>query len=135
MPTLMDPTTAAWVLLLARIMFALVFIVSAVHKAIWYQDAVQEFTDDGVPLISISLPGTILLHFGGAICLLLGLYTEPAGLLLAIHTLVATYMVHGFWRFEGVDRLIRSRVFLANLGVVGGLLYIAALGPGALAVG
>lgn len=135
MPTLIDPPMAAWVLLLGRIMIALVFLVSAIHKVIWYQKAVQEFTQDGVPLISISLPGTILLHFAGAVCLILGLYTEPAGLLLAIHTLVATYMVHAFWRFEGIDRLIRSRVFLANLGVVGGLLYISALGPGALAVG
>ena len=135
MPTLLDPTTAAWVLLLARVSIALVFLVSAVHKAIWYQKAVQEFTHDGVPLISISLPGTIVLHFVAAICLILGIYTELAGLLLAIHTLVATYMVHGFWRFEGIDRLIRSRVFLANLGVVGGLLYIAALGPGPLAIG
>ncbi|MGI9270493.1 MAG: DoxX family protein [Woeseiaceae bacterium] len=134
MPTLLDAPTAAWILLFARLSIALVFVVSAVHKAIWYQKAVEEFTDDGVPLIGISLPGTILLHFVGAICLILGIYTEPAGLLLAIHTLAATYMVHGFWRFEGIDRLIRSRVFLANLGVVGGLLYIAVLGPGPLAL-
>ena len=135
MQTLMDPPMAAWVLLAGRGSIALVFLVSAIHKAFWYQKAVEEFTVDGVPLISISLPGTILLHFGGAFCLILGLHAELAALLLAIHTLAATCMVHGFWRIEGIDRLIRSRIFLANLGVIGGLLYIAAIGPGSLAVG
>ena len=134
MLNLIDPPTAAWVLLAARLLIAFVFLVSGIHKAIWYQKAVEEFTVDGVPLISISLPATILLHLGGAICLILGVYTELAALLLAIHTAVATYMVHGFWRLEGIERLIRSRVFSANLGVIGGLLYIAALGPGPIAI-
>ncbi len=135
MLNLIDPSTAAWVLLIARILIAFVFLVSGIHKAFWYQKAVDEFKDDGVPLISISLPGTILLHLGGAICLILGVFTELAALALAIHTAAATYMVHGFWRLEGFDRLIRSRVFSANLGVIGGLLYIAALGPGPIALG
>ena len=135
MQTLIDPQMAAWVLLIGRISIASVFLVSAIHKAMWYQKAVEEFSGDSVPLVSITLPGTILLHFCGAICLILGLYTELAGLALAIHTLVATYLVHGFWRFEGINRLILSRVFLANLGVVGGLLYIAAIGPGPIVAG
>jgi putative oxidoreductase len=131
----LDPSTTAWVLLAGRLSLAAVFLVSGIHKAFWYQKAVDEFTSDGVPLISISLPGTIVLHIGGAVCLILGFWSELAALCLALHTLAATYMVHGFWRFEGIDRLIRSRVFLANLGVVGGLLYITALGPGPLVVG
>jgi putative oxidoreductase len=135
MPTLIDSATEDWVLLLARFLIAFVFLVSGIHKAIWYQKAVDEFTADAVPLIAISLPGTILLHLGGAACLILGVFTEPAGLLLAIHTAAATFMVHGFWRFEGINRLVRSRVFSANLGVIGGLLYIAALGPGRIALG
>jgi putative oxidoreductase len=135
MLNLIDPPTAAWVLLAARILIAFVFLVSGIHKAIWYQKAVEEFTVDGVPLVSISLPGTILLHISGAVCLILGVFTELAALSLAAHTAVATFMVHGFWRHEGIERLIRSRIFSANLGVLGGLLYIAALGPGAIALG
>ena len=122
-------------LLIARILIAFVFLVSGIHKAFWYRKAVDEFTVDGVPLIPISLPGTILLHLGGGICVLLGVFTELAALSLAIHTAVATYMVHGFWRLEGFERLIRSRIFSANLGVIGGLLYVAALGPGPIALG
>lgn len=135
MLTPLDPPLADWILLLGRILIALVFLVSGIHKLIWYQKAVDEFVADGVPMVAISLPGTIVLHLGGAMCLILGVLTELTALVLALHTLVATYMVHGFWRFEGIDRLIRSRVFLANLGVVGGLLYVAALGPGPIAAG
>jgi uncharacterized membrane protein YphA (DoxX/SURF4 family) len=135
MLNLIDPPAAAWVLFIGRILIAFVFLVSGIHKAIWYQKAVEEFTLDGVPLISISLPATILLHLGGAVCLILGVFTELAALVLAIHTAVATYMAHGFWRLEGIERLIRSRVFSAKLGGIGGLRYIAALGPGPMVIG
>lgn len=135
MLNIIDPSSAAWMLLVARVLIAFVFLVSGIHKAIWYQKAVDEFRADGVPLIAISLPGTLLLHVGGAVCLILGIYTELAALSLAIHTAAATYMVHSFWRLQGVERLIRSRVFAANLGVIGGLLYIAVLGPGSIAIG
>ncbi len=92
MPKLIDPTTAAWILLIARSLIALVFLVGGMHKAVWYQKAVAEFKSGGVPLISISLPGTILLHLGGGICLILGVFTELAALALAIHTVAATCM-------------------------------------------
>ena len=42
MLNLIDPPTAAWVLLAARILIAFVFLVSGIHKAIWYQKAVEE---------------------------------------------------------------------------------------------
>jgi putative oxidoreductase len=130
MLTPIDTPMAGWLLLAGRILIALVFLVSGVHKAIWYRKAAEEFTADDIPLASISLPGTIVLHISGATCLILGLYTQLAAIGLAVFTLLATYKVHGFWRFEGIDRLINSRIFLANLAVVGGLMYIAALGPG-----
>ena len=109
MLNLIEPPLTDWVLLIARILIAFVFLVSGIHKAIWYQKAVDEFKSDNVPLLSISLPGTILLHLIGSMCLILGVFTELAGLALAAHTAVATYMVHGFWRMQGIDRLIRSR--------------------------
>ncbi len=60
MLNLIDPPIAGWVLLIARILLAVVFLVSGIHKAICYQKAVHEFTVDRVPLNPISLPGTIV---------------------------------------------------------------------------
>jgi len=52
--------------------------------------------------------------------------------LLAAFTVVATVWVHDFWNMSGIDRLARSRIFVAHLAIVGGLLLLAVSGPGRL---
>lgn len=130
-----DELIASWLLFAARFLIALLFLVSGTHKAIWYQKAVQEFELAGIPLIAISLPATIILHISGAACLVAGIYTVVASLALALFTALATILVHAFWRFEGAERLERSRIFMGNFAIVGGLLSIAAIGTGALVPG
>lgn len=126
---------ASWVLLFARVSLAAVFFVSGVHKGIWYGKAVEEFRRAGIPIIGLSLPATIALHLTASLCLVLGIYTVEAALLLAGFTVIATLRVHAFWRFEGTMRLDRSRIALGNLGVIGGLLVLATTGPGHFVLG
>lgn len=124
----------SWVLLLARVSLATVFLVSGIHKGIWYRKAIEEFRKAAVPLIGVTLPATIALHLVASVCLILGIYTAEAAVALATFTVLATEREHAFWRFEGSERLIRSRVALANLGVVGGLLLLAVAGAGRLSL-
>lgn len=131
----LEGPAAGWTLLFARSSLALVFLVSAVHKAGWYSKAMQEFRDARVPFVGLVLPATILLHFGGSLCLILGIFTAEASIGLAVFTLLATERVHGYWRFVGPARLARSRDALANLGIIGGLLILAVVGPGRFALG
>jgi putative oxidoreductase len=113
---------ASWLMLLARICLAGVFLVSGVHKGVWYQKAVAEF----------QMALTIALHLLGGVALVIGLYAAEAALALAIFTILATVKVHCFWRMSGQQRLDRSRVAMAHLAVVGGLILVAAVGPGRL---
>jgi len=122
--------TEAWILLLARCALAAVFLVSGVHKAFWYQKAVEEFRAAGVPLIAVFLPATIVLHLLASCSIVVGVYTREAALLLAMFTVVATIRVHCFWRMTGSEHLARSRTAMAHLAVVGGLLLLAVTGPG-----
>ena len=126
---------ASWILLAARSCLALVFLVSGVHKAVWYQKAVAEFHLANVPFVAVTLPATIVLHLLGSICLILGIFTVEVALALAAFTLLATERANGFWRYDGSERLDRSRNALANLGMVGGLLILALTGAGRLALG
>ena len=131
---LIEEPIASWMLLIGRVFLASVFLVSAIHKALRYGLAVAEFERDRVPMISVTLPGTILLHLIGSICIIVGYQTAIAALLLAAFTVVATLKVHAFWRLPKEEQLARSRVANANLCIVGGLLILAATGPGALAL-
>ena len=129
-----DEPLVSWMLLVGRILLASVFLVSGIHKALRYNDAVTEFERDQVPLIPLTLPGTILLHLIASICIIVGYQTAIFALLLAVFTVVATLKVHAFWRLPEEQRLARSRVANANLCIIGGLLILAATGPGAVAL-
>jgi putative oxidoreductase len=132
---MVDDTINPILMLAARVCLASVFLVSGLHKAIWYQKAALEFQRDRIPAISVSLPGTIALHLLASICLIVGYQTREAALVLAIFTAVATLKVHAYWRLPKDQQLGSSRITTANLAIIGGLLLLVAVGPGPLSVG
>jgi putative oxidoreductase len=67
-------------------------------------------------------------------CLILGYQTREAALALAIFTVVATFKVHAYWRWPAHEQLGRSRIFTANLAIIGGLLLLVAVGGGKFAL-
>jgi putative oxidoreductase len=127
--TQIEEPLLSWLILIARLCLATVFVVSGVHKGVWYRKAVEEFRDAGVPAIGFFLPLTIALHILAPIGLITGIYVRVAASALALFTVVATLKVHCFWRMAGQERLERSRIVLANLAIVGGLIILAAVGP------
>lgn len=126
-----DPLFSITVLI-ARILMASAFLVSGIEKAIHFERARDEFAKDKVPLRPASIVFTIALHLIASLCLIAGWYVTEMAFALAVFTFAATIMVHHFWTMQGHERLIRSRVALANLGLVGGLLLLAVTGPGKL---
>jgi len=67
-------------------------------------------------------------------CLIVGYQTRGTALALAIFTLVATFKVHAYWRLPVDQQLGHSRIFTANLAIIGGLLLLVAFGAGDFAV-
>ncbi len=127
-------TLNAWLMLAARVSIAVVFLTSGVHKGIWFEKAAAEFRRDGIPAVWLTLPATVLLHIIAPLALITGYRTREAALALAVFTVIATLKVHGWWRLPAEEQLGRSRISLANLAIVGGLLLLAATGPGPIAI-
>jgi len=118
--------------LTARVFMAIVFLVSGIEKSLNFSRALDEYAKDNIPMPRISVVFTIALHLIGSACLIAGWLVTEMALALALFTLIATAMVHKFWTMTGEERLQRSRVALANLGLVGGLLLLAVTGPGTM---
>lgn len=117
-------------LLLARLCLAAVFLVSGIHKALWFPAAAEEFRQARLPIPAVFALITVVLHLAASIGLITGFLMTESALVLALFTFLATIRVHDFWNRAPAERLAASRVALANLAVIGGLLALSAAGPG-----
>ncbi|MGI9203901.1 MAG: DoxX family protein [Woeseiaceae bacterium] len=120
------------VVLIARILMSVVYLVSSIEKGLNFSTALEEFAKAGVPALRFAVVATIVLHFVASICLIAGWFVTEMATALALFTLAATIKVHAFWNMSGAERLERSRIALANFALVGGLLLLAATGPGSM---
>ena len=123
------------ILLLARISLSVVFLVSGVHKAIYFAAAQEEFRNAKVPFHKPVLVCVIVLHLFASISMIIGVYTSYSAASLAVFMLIVTFWVHDFWNYRGAERLTVSREAIANLAIFGGLLLASVVGPGKYVLG
>ena len=112
------------ILLAARVLLGAIFIWSGYNKLVHY-DYMQGFMVSlGVP--GWSMPILILWELGGGLLLLLGAFTRPVALALAVFSVVSALIAHR--NFADVAQLIN---FMKNLSMTGGFLYAVITGAGA----
>jgi putative oxidoreductase len=80
----------------------------------------------------------ILVEIGLPILLLLGIRARWVALALCVFTLITAATGHRFWGFDTAAQfpqyVAQLTQFLKNLGIAGGFLLLALIGPGRYAV-
>jgi putative oxidoreductase len=82
----------------------------------------------GLPFPTLAYIVALVVEIGVGLLLLVGLFTGPVGIVLALWCLVTALIFHG-----GDDR-VNQIMFHKNLALTGGFLFVAALGAGAWSV-
>lgn len=119
--------------LLARILLALLFVVSAVRSLGAVAGTAGYLARLGVPMSEVMAWVVIAVELVGAVMLVAGWRTRLAAWGLAAFVVVATLLAHRFWAVDPAQYANQLNHFLKNLAVIGGLLLVAAHGPGRLA--
>jgi putative oxidoreductase len=121
-------------LLVGRILLALVFLVAGTRKLMAVAGSAGYLAKLGFPMPEVMVWVAIAIELGGAILLIVGWQTRWVAWLLALFTLIATFAAHRFWEVDPAQYANQMNHFLKNLAIVGGMVILAATGPGPLSV-
>lgn len=133
-PSLVPNTVQQIAPLLGRILIAFIFIPAGIMKITGFSASAGYMASKGLPMVNILLVLTIIIELGGGIMVLLGWRASEAALVIFLFLIPVSVVFHGFWSIEDPGD-VQMRMFMKNVGIMGGLLVIAGMGSGPLSLG
>lgn len=118
------------VILVARLLLTLLFLVYGWGKLMDYGGAAAYMAQVGAPMPAIAALLAITVEIFVALAIAVGLFTRPLVLLLAAYTLVTGLIGHPFWMSDGASRYMDAINFYKNISIMGGCLLLYVTGPG-----
>jgi putative oxidoreductase len=116
--------------LVARILLCAIFIPAVIGKTFDWAGNVRYMASHGMPLVTPLLLAALAVEALGSLCVIIGWHARLAALVMAGYLVPVTVVFHNFWTHPGVQQT----QFLKNAGIIGGLLMLAAFGPGTLSL-
>ena len=117
--------------LLGRILIAALFVPAGLAKIAGFAGTTGYIASVGLPLPQVGAAIAVAVEVGFGLMLLVGWRSRLSGLVIAVFTVVAGAIFHNFWAAPADQMLMQQISFMKNLSIAGGLLFIAAFGPGA----
>ena len=118
------------VILGARILLMVLFVMFGWSKLTGFSGTVAYMTSSGAPVPELSAIIAVVMEFVVGIVLLVGFFTRPLALLLAVYTLGTAIIGHHFWNMTGAVQYDNMIHFYKNISVIGGLLLLCVTGAG-----
>lgn len=117
-------------LLLGRICFSGMFLWGAFDRIMHWKSAIAHLKERHVPYVDIALPVSVALQIIGGMLVFFGYHAHLGALLLLIVMIPATYFIHPFWKYKGLERMHERHHFMKFTALIGALLMILAAGGG-----
>ncbi len=112
-----------------RLLIAVLFLLSGLGKVAAPAMTQGYIASAGLPVPLLGYLITIIVEVGGGLLLIIGFQTRIAALVLAAFTLAAALAFHN--NFADQNQMIH---FFKNMAILGGLLQVAAFGPGSMSL-
>ncbi len=118
-----------YALLLGRLFLAAIFIYSGFRDIGNFDKVAERMANAGMPLPGLFLVGAIFLKLVGGFLMVLGIWSRTGALMLIVFLIPTTLIFHT--NFAEQTQITQ---FFKNLGLIGGLLFVWAFGPGRIAL-
>lgn len=127
-------TPAAMAMLLGRILLCAIFLWSGYGKITDFSGTEAYMASKGMPFTTPLLALAIFAELAGGLSLLLGFLTRVGAGGLVLFMVPTTFIFHAFWTMPEDQVQMQTIMFMKNLGLTGGLLYVAACGAGFISI-
>ncbi|WP_179402027.1 DoxX family protein [Burkholderia guangdongensis] len=117
-------------LLIARIFLVTLFVMFGWQKLIHFSGTIAFMGKEGAPAPIVAAAVAVVMEVPVAIAILVGLWTRPLALLLAIYSIGTGLIGHQFWTLTGAEQMNNMIHFYKNIAIAGGCLALCAAGPG-----
>jgi putative oxidoreductase len=119
--------------LIARVLFSLIFILAAVGH--FSSQTIGFAAAQGVPLASLAVPLSGVLSLAGGLSVLIGYRARWGALALIVFLVPVTLMMHAFWaQSDPMMKQMHLAMFMKNVALIGGALLIYVYGAGPLSL-
>lgn len=119
----------AAVLVIARILFAFMFIMSGINhlvpKNVAAMTGYAQFKKVPMAKLSVQLSGVLLALSG--LSIILGIYADLGALVVAVLLVLMAVMMHNFWAADAASKQTEMISFMKNISMAGGALFIFAI--------
>jgi putative oxidoreductase len=116
--------------LVGRLLIALMFVQSGYEKLTDLAGTAGYIASGGLPNSTALAALTGVFELVAGLAIAIGFKARWAALLLAAFTLVASFLYHRYWSAPADQQVVVQLLFMKNMAIIGGLLVLAALGPG-----
>jgi len=123
-----------WGLLFGRLMLAYIFLLSGYGKIAGFAGTAGFMAKYGVPMVEPLLVASIAIELIGALMLVVGWKARWGAWALFLWMIPVTLVFHAYWAVPAEQVMAQTISFQKNLAIMGGMLYIAFMGPGRLSL-
>jgi putative oxidoreductase len=122
--------------LIGRILLALIFVLSGIQKITNFSGTAGFMAMNGVPAVTLLLILSILVELGGGLAVVVGFQARWAAIVMFFFLIPVTlvFHVHGYqvaMQHNQLPMAVMQKInILKNISIEGGLLMLAAFGPG-----
>jgi putative oxidoreductase len=119
--------------LTGRILFSLIFIFAAAGH--FKESTIAYAGAQGVPLANLAVPASGILALLGGLSIAFGYHARWGAAALVVFLVPVTLSMHNFWAIsDPMMSQIHMAMFMKNVGLLGGALFIGYAGAGPLSL-
>jgi putative oxidoreductase len=120
--------------LAGRTLLALLFVVSGFGKITGFAGTAAYMASKGMPMAEVLLVGAIAVELVGGLMLVAGFKARWAALAIFLFIIPTTYLFHNPAGLDAQQAQAQMIHLMKNVSIMGGMLLLAAFGPGAWSV-